>query len=71
MSKEIKNKILLAASKKGSAEQRINYDLLPFVDEIYQDGYINTLELNEGSTKYIQVVLNTNGEKFLNEGGYK
>lgn len=71
MSKEIKNKILLAASKKGSAEQRINYDLLPFVDEIYQDGYINTLELNEGSTKYIQVVLNTNGEKFLNEGGYR
>lgn len=71
MSKEIKNKILLAASKKGSAEQRINYDLLPFVDEIYQDGYINTLELNEGSTKYIQVMLNTNGEKFLNEGGYK
>lgn len=71
MSKEIKNEILLAASKIGSMEQHINYDLLQYVEEMYRDGFIQYVLVDIDSIKNLQVMLTDKGREIISNGGYK
>lgn len=72
MDKDIKNKILESASHTGNTkEQKVDYELLPYVIEVYKDGYINYLQIEDTDIKYIQVTLNEQGKVFFYKGGYK
>lgn len=71
MSKEIKNQILEAASKKGSPEQRINYDLLQYALEMNEEGVISMLQVDIDDVKSLQVFLTDKGSELLKSGGYK
>lgn len=71
MSKEIKNEILLAASKIGSMEQHISYDLLPHVEEMYREGFIQYVLVDIDSVKNLQVMLTDKGREVITNGGYR
>ena len=71
MDKNIKNEILLAASRVGSMEQHISYDLLPHVEEMYADGLIQYVLVDIDDVKNLQVMLLDKGVELLHSGGYK
>ena len=71
MSKEIKNDILLAASRVGSMEQHISYDLLPYVQEMYSEGVIQYVLVDVDEVKNLQVMLTDKGREIVANGGYK
>lgn len=70
MSKEIKNEILLAATKKNSPEQYVSHDLLKYVLEMHKEEVIGYFQANFDE-RGIRVDITEEGEALLRNGGYK